>query len=95
MNTRTNQHPADALADVRSEIKLLEAREQALRAHLLASDDRTGAEWQADVRCGRQHRLDRVALVKAFGRAVLKPPFFKVFEFEQVYLKRRRTRGDT
>ena len=39
----SNRHPADRLADVRSEIKQLEAEEEQLRAYLLEHpQDRTG-----------------------------------------------------
>jgi len=40
-----NRHPADRLADVRSEIKRLEVEEEGLRAYLLEHpSDRTGEE---------------------------------------------------
>jgi hypothetical protein len=50
-----NRHPADRLADVRSEIKRLEAEEEKLRAYLLEHpQDRTGQEHVAIV--GSQSR---------------------------------------
>jgi len=45
MNAVANCHPADRLADVRSEIKRLMAEEEQLRAYLLEHpQDRTGEE---------------------------------------------------
>ena len=43
-----NRHPADRLADIRSEIRQLEAEEEQLRAYLLEHpQDRTGQEYTA------------------------------------------------
>jgi len=43
-----NRHPADRLAEVRSEIRQLEAEEEQLRAYLLEHpQDRTGQEYTA------------------------------------------------
>jgi hypothetical protein len=88
MKTRTNRHPADALADVREEIKALQQREDVLRQELLASDDRIGTEWEATIHSRAQERLDTGAVIKHFGKSTLRP-FFKRIEFAQIYLKRR------
>ena len=85
----SNRHPADALADVRAEIKMLETREEKLRQQLIAGDDRVGVDWQATVLSRTHERLDVDALLKHFGREAL-VPFFKSVSFAQVYLKRRK-----
>ena len=60
-----NRHPVDELADVRSEIKQLEDREQELRAYLLEHpEDRTGIEYIASIAEQRRSRVD----IKGFGR---------------------------
>ena len=86
---RVNRHPADALADVRQEIKELQLREEALRAELLmAGANLIGVEWEASVQ-SREHRtLNRDALIKHFGREAL-APFFRVTGYEAVALKKR------
>jgi hypothetical protein len=88
MKTHTNRHPADALADVRDEIRTLQQREDVLRQELLASDDRVGAEWEASIHSHTQERLDSRAVIKHFGAATLRP-FFKRIAFQQVRLQRR------
>jgi hypothetical protein len=86
---RGNRHPADALADVRAEIKQLERREEELRAELLlVGANLIGIEWGATVH-SREHRsLNKDALVKHFGREAL-APFFRVTGYEAVALKKR------
>ena len=54
-----NRHPADELADIRSEIKQLEIREAELRNELLADGtDRVGVQYEAFIRTQTQRRLD-------------------------------------
>jgi hypothetical protein len=70
----TNRHPADELADLRAQIRELEAREQELRARLLIPGaDLSGAEWRALVVTQSRDRLDAAALRQQFGAAALKP----------------------
>jgi hypothetical protein len=67
-----NRHPADELADVRSEIRRLEDREQELRIYLLEHPhDRTGIEHIATVREQRRSRVDLKALAAEIGHSVL------------------------
>jgi hypothetical protein len=86
-----NRHPADALADVREEIRQLEEREQVLRLELLrrGGGDRIGDEWEAQVRHFEQQRLDTAAVIRHFGRNALRE-FFKNSVFDAIYLKKRR-----
>jgi hypothetical protein len=87
MKTHTNRHPADALADVREEIKAWQQREEILRQELIVSDDRIGTEWEASIHSRAQERLDSGAVIEHFGTATLRP-FFRRIEFKQVRLKR-------
>src|SRR6516164_5411353 len=66
-----NRHPADRLADVRSEIKQLEAEEAKLRAYLLEhASDRTGEEHVAVVGSQSRKRVDLKALADEIGASV-------------------------
>src|SRR6516162_9290632 len=67
-----NRHPVDRLADVRSEIKQLEAEEEQLRAYLLEHpQDRTGQEYAAIVGSQSRRRVDLKALADEIGASVL------------------------
>ena len=67
-----NRHPADRLADVRSEIKSLEAEEVTLRAYLLEHpEDRTGEEHFAIVGSQSRRRVDLKALADEVGASIL------------------------
>jgi len=67
-----NRHPADRLADVRSEIKSLEAEEVTLRAYLLEHpEDRTGEEHVAIVGSQSRKRVDLKGLSDEVGASIL------------------------
>jgi len=67
-----NRHPADELADVRSEIRRLEDREQELRAYLLEHpEDRTGIEYIASIAEQRRSRVDIKALADEIGHSLM------------------------
>jgi hypothetical protein len=70
---RRNRHAADELAEVRAEIRALEARQEELRQTLIAAEpeDRIGAAYGAEVYTTETARLDRKALTKRFGADVL------------------------
>ena len=66
-----NRHPADRLADVRSEIKKVKAEEAKLRAYLLEhASDRTGEEHVAVVGSQSRKRVDLKALADEIGASV-------------------------
>ena len=68
----SNRHPADRLADVRSEIKRLEAEEEKLRAYLLEhSCDRVGEEHIAVIGSQSCKRVDLKALADEVGGSIL------------------------
>jgi hypothetical protein len=63
-----NRHPVDQLADVRAEIKRLEATEADLRRSLLVEGaDLEGEEFRGSVNVSSQNRLNREMLEKRFG----------------------------
>ena len=67
-----NRHPADRLAEVRSEIKQLQAEEEQLRAYLLEHpQDRTGQEYAATIGSQSRKRVDLKALADEIGASVL------------------------
>ena len=67
-----NRHPADRLADVRSELKRLEAEEAELRAYLLEHpEDRAGQEHVAIVGSQSRKRVDLKALADEVGASIL------------------------
>ena len=69
-----NRHPVDQLADVRSEIKILKEREQALRAEVLASsDDMSGDENEAVICELAVEHVDLDLMKRELGMAFLRP----------------------
>jgi hypothetical protein len=64
-----NRHPADELADLRTERKRIEAREAELRDVLIVEDaDLVGDDYRAHISEHEQHRLSYDLLVQRFGR---------------------------
>lgn len=55
-------HPADELHAVRAEMKRLRAREALLRARLIATSDRMGDAWVAELSERRPRRIDAARL---------------------------------
>jgi hypothetical protein len=67
-----NRHPADELADVRSEIRRLEDREEELRAYLLEHPhDRKGVDYEALIGQQQRKRVDLRALADEIGASLL------------------------
>jgi hypothetical protein len=67
-----NRHPVDELADVRTEIRRLEDREQELRAYLLEHpNDRRGTDYEALVGTQQRKRIDLRALADEIGASLL------------------------
>jgi len=87
-----NRHPADRLADVRSEIKRLEAEEATLRAYLLEHpQDRNGEEHTAVVGSQSRKRVDLKALADEVGHSIV--AHFTTFTTGMVIRLQQRTRG--
>ena len=67
-----NRHPADELADVRSEIRHLEDREEQLRSYLLEHPhDRKGVDYEALIGTQQRKRVDLKALADEIGASLL------------------------
>lgn len=82
----TNVHPADELAAVREEIKILQDRADQLRDQLLVEGaDLTGDQYIAVIHPGLRETLDRKAITEAFGAAAI-APFIKATPFKTVKL---------
>lgn len=81
-----NIHPADELAAVREEQKILEKRADELREQLLAAGaDLKGDQYTANIVPGIRETLDRKAITEAFGEAAI-APFVKATHFKTVKL---------
>jgi hypothetical protein len=81
-----NIHPADELAAVREEIKIMEGRADELRAILLAEGaDLKGDQYTAAVIPGVRETLDRKAITEAFGEEAI-APYVKATHFKTVKL---------
>jgi hypothetical protein len=66
-----NRHPVDQLFDVREQIKVLEAQEKELRAHIMDSGDTDGDEHVAMIKESSRKTLDRPALEARYGKDVI------------------------
>jgi hypothetical protein len=67
-----NRHPADRLADVRSQIKVLQAEEAGLRDHLIQHPlDRIGVEHVAVLKTQSRKRVDIKALRREVGDEIV------------------------
>jgi hypothetical protein len=72
MNMKPNRHPADELADVRSEIRRLQEREETLRAHLLEHpEDRVGDDYTVSISSQSCKRVDLKRLAAEIGASLL------------------------
>jgi nitrogenase molybdenum-iron protein alpha/beta subunit len=90
MSAVVNRHPADRLADVRSEIKRLEAEEAQLRAYLLEHPaDRTGEEHIAIIGSQSRRRVDLRGLADEIGASILQR--FTTFGTAMVVRLQQRT----
>lgn len=84
-----NIHPADELAAMREEIKILQARADELRDQLLAEGaDLQGDMYLANIVLGVRETLDRKALTEAYGEAAIMP-FVKKTNYKTVKLVER------
>ena len=84
-----NIHPADHLAAVREEIKIMTKQADELRDRLLADGaDLKGDQYLAIIRDKSRETLDRKAIEEAFGVAAIKP-FIKTTNYKQVDLQEK------
>lgn len=84
----SNVHPADALAEIRSQIKALQVKEALLREKLLADRGRLiGEAYEATIDHQKTTRLDQEKLAKALGDL---EPFKTESVLVMVRVKRRK-----
>jgi hypothetical protein len=83
-----NRHPADRLADVRAEIKKLEAEEAELRAYLEHPDDREGADYVVSIASQFRKRVHLKRLADEIGASLLQR-FTSYTSFFAVRLRER------
>lgn len=82
----TNVHPADELADIRSQIKALQSRESELRERLLSGTvSMRGDHWFATIEQSSRETVDKTALISALGRTRVEP-FLKTSKFPVIKL---------
>jgi hypothetical protein len=88
--TLFNIHPADELAAVREEIKILEDRENTLRMALMnASEaDRDGKQYRAYIQSSSRESVDKPSLIAAFGEDVI-APFLKKTDVRSLKLAKK------
>jgi hypothetical protein len=87
--TVANRHPADELADIRSEIKRLTIREGELRAYLLEHpDDREGDDYAVSITTQSRQRVDLKRLADEVGASLLQR-FMSYTSFLTVRLRER------
>jgi hypothetical protein len=86
-----NRHPADELADARTEIRRLKEREQELRSYLLEHpQDRNGVEFVATIGEQRRSHVDLQALAAEIGHSLLQ----RFTSFSSVTMVRLRERKE-
>jgi len=89
MATKTNLAPADRLARVREDIRILKAEEEELKDGFKAGDlDTVGDEHVVVITTSRSEKIDTQALKREWGMAKLRP-FVTETETTFVKLKKR------
>lgn len=84
-----NIHPADELAAIREEQKILASRADELRDMLLEEGaDLKGDQYLAQIIPGIRETLDKKALTEAFGEKAI-APFVKKTNYQTVKLQER------
>lgn len=84
-----NIHPADELAAIREEQKILASRADELRDMLLEEGaDLKGDQYLALIIPGIRETLDKKALIEAFGEKAI-APFVKKTNYQTVKLQER------
>jgi len=87
MNDEINIHPADELAALREEIKIMQEREEILRSALMngSAEEREGRQYTAYVQVSNRETIDKASLIAALGREVVEP-FIKHSEVKSLKL---------
>lgn len=66
-----NRHPVDRLADLREQIKLMQAEADELRSDIMRTGDYVGADYMAVPKTTVRRLLDRPTLELTFGKAAV------------------------
>jgi hypothetical protein len=87
----TNIHPADELAAIREEIKILEEREKVLRDALVngSDEDRDGRQYRAFIQSSVRESIDKPAIIAALGADVV-APFLKKADVKSLKLAKKQ-----
>ena len=90
MSEHLNIHPADELAAIREEIKILEEREKTLRDALVngTEDDRNGRQYRAYIATSSRESIDKAAITAALGEEVI-APFLKKSSVQSLKLAKK------
>ena len=89
MSDFINIHPADELAAIREEIKILETREAQLRTHLMNTpEDREGRQYTAFIQSSTRESIDKPAIIAALGEDVV-APFIKKSAVQSLKLAKK------
>jgi hypothetical protein len=85
-----NIHPADELAAIREEIKILQEREDQLRAALIGGTDadREGKQYRAWVQTSTRETIDKASIIAALGLDVVQP-FLKKSDVKSLKLAKK------
>jgi hypothetical protein len=87
-----NIHPADELAAIREEIKILEEREKTLRDSLLngTDADRDGKQYRAFIMSSVRESIDKPAIIAALGAEIV-APFLKKSDVKSLKLSKKES----
>ena len=90
MSAHLNIHPADELAAIREEIKILEEREKVLRDALVngTDEDRNGRQYRAFIAASTRESIDKAAITAALGEEVI-APFLKKVNVQSLKLAKK------
>jgi hypothetical protein len=85
-----NIHPADELAAIREEIKILQEREDILRNALMSGTeaDRNGKQYRAYVQTSTRETIDKASIIAALGLDVVQP-FLKKSDVKSLKLAKK------
>jgi hypothetical protein len=80
-----NRHPVDRLADIREQMKALEAEEKILKERIIQTGDTVGDDNIAQLKDSTRKTLDRTALEAHYGIETI-AQFLKTSSFTTVSL---------
>lgn len=88
VGAKSNRKPADELADLREQIRILTEREQILRSQMIAGQvSLYGDEHEVHITISKSERINTNKIVKELGREFLRP-YLRVREITFVRTKK-------